>query len=143
MPEEDSAKQLWGWTEIGACARALLLALTASLPTFQSGHQAFFIISPKFGSDSGTVEMIDKWWPNAKRMRAIRNDEGLFDCSKAERMLGWIHDQDDEEPIIVTKSVPAMNGHAVLVNGHVNGIVNGVNGHVNGIVETPVVAMEA
>jgi len=93
MPESESAKQLWGWTEIGACARAMLLGITASLPTFQTGHEAFFIISPELGSNDDTTTLIHKWWPNAEYRHDFGRREGLFDCSKAGRLLGWTHDE--------------------------------------------------
>lgn len=92
MEELDSAKQLWGWTEVGACARAFLLAITKDSDEWKSGHEAFFIVSPRIGSHSPTAELVEEWWPNVPRRKEFEGQQGLFDCSKAERVLGWTHD---------------------------------------------------
>jgi nucleoside-diphosphate-sugar epimerase len=91
MEELDSAKQLWGWTEVGACAQAFLLAITKDSETWKAGHEAFLIVSPRVGSNSQTTDLVKEWWPKVPCRKQFRGQEGLFDCSKAKRILGWEH----------------------------------------------------
>jgi UDP-glucose 4-epimerase len=82
------AKQLWGYTLLDAAARACLLALTA---TYQ-GHEAFFVVAPDTMMDTPSRELAELFFPTTPIHGEFDGNHGFFDCSKAERLLGWKHD---------------------------------------------------
>jgi nucleoside-diphosphate-sugar epimerase len=82
-------KDLWGYISESDTAAATLLALDAPRTTFPNGHEAFFIVSPTQHQRSRTELLLDEFYPKAERRWAWKGNEGLYDCSKAERMLGW------------------------------------------------------
>ncbi|WWC63011.1 uncharacterized protein I303_105609 [Kwoniella dejecticola CBS 10117] len=90
-------KDLWGWVSSYAVSKACLLGLTAPTRTFREGtHETFFIVAPTICQQSETLDLVKQHYPEIIRegrlKRPIRDNESLFDCSKARRMLGW-HEQ--------------------------------------------------
>ena len=81
------SKHLWGYTLFGAAARACLLSLTAEF----KGAEAFFIIAPDSTSDVPSLELAQRFYPNVPITGDLSGHRGFFDCSKAERLLGWKH----------------------------------------------------
>lgn len=84
-----ACKQLWGYTLDHSCARAFLLALTAEHPEFKRGHEAFFIVEPDLASDENVEVLIAREWKGIPVRGQLVGKSGLFDCSKAEKLLGW------------------------------------------------------
>lgn len=83
-------KDLWGWVSIGAISRAFILALTAPESTFPLGHEAFFTVAPTMCRQASSADLIKETFPEIKDLRREwKGNEGFYDCSKAERMLGW------------------------------------------------------
>lgn len=83
---------LWGYVHEDSGAEAFLLAVTKDdLPW--SGHQAFLITSPETTNVEDSRVLKEKFWPTVpiKEGKRIEGRQGFFDCSKAERMLGWVH----------------------------------------------------
>ncbi|WVR05385.1 hypothetical protein IAU60_002399 [Kwoniella sp. DSM 27419] len=107
--------ELWAWVDITASARACLLGLTAD-QGWSTGHEAMYIVAPDIVWEGGLtaesklyerdenggpqvpaldlldhhysdkVKRVDRsWWAENPR-------RGFYDCSKAERLLGWVHD---------------------------------------------------
>ncbi|KAI0052310.1 NAD(P)-binding protein [Auriscalpium vulgare] len=94
--EAKGAKDLWAWTHEDALARAVLLALGDTARW--NGHERFFIVAPQIAQLDGDAKVLhQKYWPTVK----VRDDwtlsgrKGFFDCAKAERILGWVHGDDD------------------------------------------------
>ena len=85
--EDGGARNLWGWTLISEAARASRLAVEA---TFK-GHEIFNIMAPRTTSSNPTLAMAQHTYPNVPFRRAVKGTDSLFDCSKAERLLGWVH----------------------------------------------------
>ena len=85
--ERIQAKQLWGYTRYDAAARACLGALSA---TFK-GAEAFYIIAPDTMSDKPALELARQYFPEAPVRGDLSGRHGFYDCSKAERLLGWTH----------------------------------------------------
>ncbi len=83
-----SVRQLWGYTEINAAARSCLQSVTASF----RGHEAFYIIGPDSISQTPSVELAAKHWPDVPVTGDLSGHKSFFDSSKAERLLGWKHD---------------------------------------------------
>ncbi|CAE6422149.1 unnamed protein product [Rhizoctonia solani] len=81
---------LWGWTESVAAARACLLALEVEW----TGAEVMYTIGEEHCvlPDEGTTEELAKrYFPEATLRKKFGSQEGFFDCSKAERLLGWKH----------------------------------------------------
>jgi nucleoside-diphosphate-sugar epimerase len=82
------ARGLWGWTLISEAARACVLAVTQA--SF-SGHEVFFIVAPETYSTIPSLEMARHAYPNLPIRGDLSGHKSFFDCSKAARLLGWIH----------------------------------------------------
>jgi hypothetical protein len=109
---------LWSWTSMESAAEACLLGITANEPSFQRGHEAFYILHDKLflgkkswevergvydaaianGMDPDTVtaqELIDLYYPGTKVKEGWFSEgnerRSFFDNSKAKKMLGWDH----------------------------------------------------
>lgn len=85
-------KQLWGYTLDRSCASAFLLALTAEHVDFESGHERFFVVAPDVASDENVEVLIGRTYQGVPLRMELKGKKGLFDCSKAERLLGWQHE---------------------------------------------------
>ena len=101
--EAPVARNLWGWTWIDEGARACELALLAGY----TGHETFFIIAPRTHSPIPSRELAAHAYPEvpirgdpsagsphggASQGQALEGHAGFFDCSKAGRLIGWVHD---------------------------------------------------
>ncbi|WWD05136.1 hypothetical protein V865_003208 [Kwoniella europaea PYCC6329] len=89
-----SWKDLWGWVSSAAVSRACLLGLTSSTKYFPEGtHETFFIVAPTICQQTSTLNLLNEHYPEISKenrlRKSIRGNEGLFDCGKAKRMLGW------------------------------------------------------
>ncbi|OCF35069.1 hypothetical protein I316_03109 [Kwoniella heveanensis BCC8398] len=90
----DSWKDLWGWVSASAVARSCLLSLTAPTSTFPAGtNESFFIVGPTITQRTSTLRLVEDRYPEIVKNGGIRvkleGNQGLFDCGKAKRMLGW------------------------------------------------------
>jgi len=83
-----SAKNLWAYTCSDAASRACLLSLTADF----RGHEAFYIVAPDTIANGESLELKEKYFPHVPVRGDLSGHKSFFDCSKAERMLGWKHD---------------------------------------------------
>jgi nucleoside-diphosphate-sugar epimerase len=84
----DSArKHLWAYTLLSEAARACLLALTADFV----GHEVFYITAPITASKEPSQALAEKHYPAVPLRRPFEGTASFFDCSKAERILGWVH----------------------------------------------------
>lgn len=82
------SKHLWGYTRFDAAARACLLALSADY----KGAEAFFIVAPDTSVDVPSLELAHRFFPDVPVRGDLSGQHGFFDCSKAERLLGWVHE---------------------------------------------------
>lgn len=81
------SRNLWGYTRFDAAAQACLLSLTADF----KGHEAFFIVAPDTMMDLPSTELAERFFPDVPIRGDLSGTKGFFDCSKAERLLGWKH----------------------------------------------------
>lgn len=86
-PEDGSARALWGWTLISEAARACLLAIEADF----HGHEVFFITAPTTASSIPSLELARHTFPEVPVQGDLSGRRSFFDCSKAVRLLGWVH----------------------------------------------------
>ncbi|KAI0784282.1 NAD(P)-binding protein [Abortiporus biennis] len=90
-PAERST-DLWGYVYIDSGAEAFILAVTNSEVGW-SGHEVFLITAPDTTQKEGSMELKEKFWPDVplKNGKDLDGRKSFFDCSKAEKMLGWVH----------------------------------------------------
>lgn len=82
-------RDLWGYVSRPAAAQACLLALAADF----RGHEVFYIVAPRTIVDTPTAELVATYYPDVPLRAELPGDTSLFDCAKAERLLGWRHDE--------------------------------------------------
>ena len=82
------ARTLWGWTLIAEAARACELAVQASY----CGHEAFFITAPRTLSAIPSIDLARHAYPDVPIHGDLSGHKSFFDCSKAEHLLGWVHE---------------------------------------------------
>jgi len=85
-----AAKNLWAYTLHSAASRACLLSLTADF----NGHEVFYIAAPDTISDIPSLELKQEFFPDVPVTGDLSGNKSFFDCSKAERLLGWKHDEE-------------------------------------------------
>jgi nucleoside-diphosphate-sugar epimerase len=82
-------KHLWAYTLFDSAARACLLSLDAAF----EGHEAFYIVAPDTTNDLPTVELARRYFPDVPIRGDLGGHRSFFSTAKAERLLGWSHDQ--------------------------------------------------
>jgi nucleoside-diphosphate-sugar epimerase len=85
---EDGARHLWGYTSADAAARACLQAVTAEF----TGHEVFYVVAPRTVMDVPSRELHRTYLADVPLRRDPTGNQGFFDCTKAEKLLGWRHD---------------------------------------------------
>ncbi|OJA11123.1 hypothetical protein AZE42_02377 [Rhizopogon vesiculosus] len=87
-----SRGDLWSYVQMDSTADALLRAVTVEKNRW-TGHEAFFIVAPQLAVDDDWLELKGKYFPDTpiKPDWVESGGRGFFDCSKAERLLGWVH----------------------------------------------------
>lgn len=88
LQTDAAVKSLWAYTRSEAASRACLLSLTANY----TGHEVFYIAAPDTIADTPSLELKQKFFPDVPLRGDLSGHRGFFDCSKAERLLGWKHD---------------------------------------------------
>ncbi|KAF8879203.1 hypothetical protein CPB84DRAFT_1735717 [Gymnopilus junonius] len=88
------AKDLWSYTQEDSGAEAFILAVEDN--DKWAGHERFFIVAPHTLVNGETQALIKEHFPNVpvKDGKEFVGTQGLFDCSKAARLLGWHHKND-------------------------------------------------
>jgi nucleoside-diphosphate-sugar epimerase len=83
-----NARHLWGYSLLSATATACLQSLTAPY----QGHEVFYVVAPHTAVDTASADLAARWYPDVPVERDLTGTEGFFDCTKAERLLGWHHE---------------------------------------------------
>ena len=82
------AKQLWGYTLTQSAARACLLGISADFV----GHEVFFIVAPQTMHAWPSHQLVTTYFPGTELTQKLEGHAGLYDCSRAKQLLGWVHD---------------------------------------------------
>jgi nucleoside-diphosphate-sugar epimerase len=85
--DKPAARNLWGWTLMSEGARACGLAVEASF----KGHEVFFITAPRTNSLIPSTELAQFAYPDVPIRGDLSGRRSFYDCSKAARLLGWVH----------------------------------------------------
>lgn len=83
-------KHLWAYVNPHAAARACMAAMQVDW----HGHEVFYIVAPTTASNTDSATLAQQYYPNAIHRPQLTGTTGFFDCSKAERLLGWRHDEE-------------------------------------------------
>lgn len=86
--EKAVVQHLWAYTDLRDASRACLLSLTADF----TGHEVFYIVAPRTVTNRPSLELARQYFPNTPIRGDLTGQRGFFDCSKAERILGWRHE---------------------------------------------------
>jgi nucleoside-diphosphate-sugar epimerase len=84
----DNAKHLFAYTMREPAARACLLGIEGRF----KGHEAFYIVAPDTVSPVPSRELAARYFPDVPIKGEFGGHQSFFNCSKAERLLGWRHD---------------------------------------------------
>jgi nucleoside-diphosphate-sugar epimerase len=87
--QTNAAKALWAYTRFDSAARACLLSLAADF----KGHEVFYIAAPDTVTDIPSLELKQKFFPDVPVRGDLSGNKSFFNSSKAERLLGWKHDE--------------------------------------------------
>lgn len=87
------ARQLWGYTNRGAAARACLAAVSGDV----DGHEVCLIVAEDTMTDTPSGELRDRYYPTVPIRGDLSGHRGFFDVSRARRVLGWTHEPLDTE----------------------------------------------
>lgn len=82
-------RHLWAYTLFRESSRACLLSLTADF----IGHEVFYIAAPKTVSPQPSLELARQYYPDTEIRGDLLNDASFINCAKAERLLGWNHQE--------------------------------------------------
>jgi UDP-glucose 4-epimerase len=82
-------RHLWAYTNTQAAARACLQAVTADF----SGHQVCYIVAPRTVMDEPSAALAARHFPDTPIRGELADNAGFFNCTKAERVLGWRHEE--------------------------------------------------
>lgn len=82
-------KHLWAYTLLSEASRACLLSLTADF----TGHEVFYIAAPQTAAEQPSMELAREHYPQTEIRADFSNHTGFFNCAKAERLLGWKHQE--------------------------------------------------
>lgn len=80
-------RHLWAYTALAEASRACLLALTANFV----GHQVFYIVGPRTAMKEPSLKLAQKHYPGTPIRGDLSGNTGFYNCSKAEKILGWKH----------------------------------------------------
>jgi UDP-glucose 4-epimerase len=86
--EKAVRQHLWAYTDLRDASRACLLSLTADF----SGHEVFYIVAPRTVMNRPSLDLARQYFPDVPVRGDLAGQRGFFDCSKAERILGWVHE---------------------------------------------------
>lgn len=87
---ERRKNDLWGWVQGEATAKAFLQAVVVENERW-SGHEAFFITASSVSGDEQPDVLYERYWSHIPITPGKDLQRGFFDCSKAGRLLEWVH----------------------------------------------------
>jgi len=82
-----SVRHLWAYVSLAEGCRACLLSVTADF----AGHEVFYVVAPRTAASELSLDLARQHYPNTAIRGDLSGHRGFFDCSKAERILGWRH----------------------------------------------------
>lgn len=87
--EQSAVRQLWGWVNPEAVARASLLAVEKA--DNLGGCQVLNIVAPTTTQDTPSDGLARKYYPKTQIRRDMSGNRGFWTTEKACKLLGWTH----------------------------------------------------
>src|SRR5260221_9653095 len=84
-----AVRHIWAYTLLKEASRAFLLSLTADF----AGHEVFYITAPITAAVQPSTELAHQYYPSTEIRGDLSDHKAFFNCSKAERILGWKHQE--------------------------------------------------
>ena len=81
------SRHLWAYTSLKSASAACLLALTADF----SGHEAFYVVAGQTIAPELSLDLARQYYPETEIRGDLSGHAAFFDSRKAERVLGWQH----------------------------------------------------
>jgi len=85
---EGAIKHLWGYVLVSEACRACQLAISAPF----RGHEALYIVAPRTVAETPSRALAQQHFTNTAVRGELAGQSGFFNCAKAERVLGWRHE---------------------------------------------------
>ncbi len=82
-------RHIWAYTILKEASRAFLLSLTADF----TGHEVFYITAPVTAAAQPSAELAHQYYPSTEIRGDLSDHNSFFNCSKAERIFGWKHQE--------------------------------------------------
>jgi len=89
--ENAAVRQLWGWVNPAATARACMLAVEKADQL--DGFEIFNVIAPTTTQQTPSRELARKYFPKAAIRGEFADNQAFWTTDKAKRLLGWTHDE--------------------------------------------------
>jgi UDP-glucose 4-epimerase len=86
-PDQEGARMLWGYVHLQDAARACVLALRPS--SDRQPFEALVVAAGDTWAREPTEQLLDEYSPQSQRRAGFPGTTGLFDCSRAARVIGW------------------------------------------------------
>ena len=83
-----AARHLWAYTALKSASVACLLSLTADF----KGHEVFYIVGGQTVVEEPSLDLARQYYPDTEIRGDLPNHTSFFDTRKAERILGWQHE---------------------------------------------------
>jgi len=87
VPEDEGARNLWGYVDLEDAARACLLALQPG--EGRERYEALLIASDETRVPRPIDELLAEHCPDTEVRFPVTGATGAFDCSRARRVIGW------------------------------------------------------
>ena len=88
--ENAAVKQLWGWVNPEATARACLLAVESDK---MKGFEIFNITAPTTTQQTPSEELAKKYFAETEIRDDMSKNQSFWTTNKAKSILGWTHDE--------------------------------------------------
>ncbi|KAH7912041.1 hypothetical protein BJ138DRAFT_1005293 [Hygrophoropsis aurantiaca] len=89
---ERARGDLWSYVQEDASADAFVRAVSVDTDKWLA-HERFFIVAPQIAAREDWLELKQRYFPDVTIRSGWKENgaKGFFDCSKAEQLLGWVH----------------------------------------------------
>ena len=87
VAEAEGARNLWGYVDLEDAARACLLALTSDRA--REAYEVLLIAADETRVERPIEELVAEYCPDSEVRAHLSGTQGAFDCSRAERVIGW------------------------------------------------------
>lgn len=88
VSEEEGARNLWGYVDLEDAARACLLALD-SAGRERDAYEVLLIAAAETRIERPVEELVAEHCGASELRAVLTGTAGAFDCSRAERVIGW------------------------------------------------------